>query len=359
MAWKDGMALIEGVWHYRFNVAGVEHYASTHTGNKTTAKLRRDEAREKARAGAASGQPVFVGRCPKVAEVAEAWFKANPEGVTSERNRAIAGQALKVLGTLAQARVDRINVNTVEEWRAAAIKAGRSPAYTNLAVKYLRTWTNWGSDRGLCPRVNLKKLKAAPVQEKAQPFVPAERVPEFLEAVDRLGTHKQARAFVRVLVGMGLRVSEGVGMRWEGFTKGARWRYRPAETKSNRVRVIPVPLWVQEALEGLSQKSEGFVFAGHGGGPPTRMYARGLIKAAGEAVGVVGLTHHGLRRTFTDLVLSGGESDLKDAQELLGHADIETTMVYAKASAWRLERTASSLDSLVPTRRKLGEAQAD
>ncbi|MBO0858179.1 MAG: tyrosine-type recombinase/integrase [Chloracidobacterium sp.] len=52
------------------------------------------------------------------------------------------------------------------------------------------------------------------------------------------------------------------------------------------------------------------------------------LKLACEEAGVHGVTLHTLRHTFgTRLVASG--VDLRTVQELMGHANIKTTMIYA------------------------------
>ena len=69
--------------------------------------------------------------------------------------------------------------------------------------------------------------------------------------------------------------------------------------------------------------------------------------AAKKVPGLEGFHFHRLRHTFTSNLISNGAAS-KDVQELLGHADISTTMnIYAHATREAKRSSARLLDKVV------------
>jgi integrase/recombinase XerD len=115
--------------------------------------------------------------------------------------------------------------------------------------------------------------------------------------------------------------------------------------KGNKERIIPVyERAVQAArnyLEGgrihlLRKADERALFLNQRGQRLTRqglwLIVKGYVKEANLSVPV---TPHTLRHSFATHMLRGG-ADLRNVQELLGHANIATTQVYTQVSNERL-----------------------
>jgi hypothetical protein len=116
-------------------------------------------------------------------------------------------------------------------------------------------------------------------------------------------------------------------MTWENvsFGKGV---ITVEQSKSGRIRHIPMNHDVAEALRALECPRSGSVFKWHGDSIQsiTRSFETALRHA-----GIKRCRFHDLRHAFaTNLVLGG--VDLVTAKELLGHADITMTMRYAHPS---------------------------
>jgi integrase len=73
---------------------------------------------------------------------------------------------------------------------------------------------------------------------------------------------------------------------------------------------------------------------------------RGLKKAVVAAGIVKPVSVHTLRHSFATHLLQGG-TDIRTVQELLGHSDVSTTMIYTHVLKVAAGGTASPLDSLL------------
>jgi integrase/recombinase XerD len=115
--------------------------------------------------------------------------------------------------------------------------------------------------------------------------------------------------------------------------------------KGGKERVIPIYDRAAEAAEAYLSKGrvhllrdpeEKALFLNQRGQRLTRqglwLIVKGYVKEAGLTVQV---TPHTLRHSFATHMLRGG-ADLRNVQELLGHANIATTQVYTQVSNERL-----------------------
>lgn len=148
-------------------------------------------------------------------------------------------------------------------------------------------------------------------------------------------------AALGLMYGAGLRISEALGVARRDAPVGGVDRLRVVG-KGAKARVVPVIAPVRALIatyldlcpHGLDP--DGPLFVGARGGALSPR----LIQLAVERLrGAMGLpdsaTPHALRHSFaTHLLGSGG--DLRSIQELLGHASLSTTQIYAAVDANRL-----------------------
>lgn len=170
-------------------------------------------------------------------------------------------------------------------------------------------------------------------------------VEKLLEAASKRDTPRglRDRAILELLYATGMRVSELVALN-VGDMDLASASVR-CFGKGGRERVIPIYQRAVESAEAylnqgrtrlVRDPEEKALFLNQRGQRLTRqglwLIVKGYVKEAGLKVHV---TPHTLRHSFATHMLRGG-ADLRNVQELLGHANIATTQVYTQVSNERL-----------------------
>jgi integrase len=175
--------------------------------------------------------------------------------------------------------------------------------------------------------------------------IPRVITPEEVQAIlAELG--EPYRTMVLVAACLGLRISEVMGLQWHDFdwenltvlVQRSVVQGRVGETKTEYSR-RPLPLDPDLAASLLQFRAgrfyvgpEDWVFAGDHGRPQwTEMILRNHVAPAAERAGVGKIGWHTFRHTYSTMLRSIG-TDVKVQQELLRHADIQTTMnIYTQA----------------------------
>jgi integrase len=134
-----------------------------------------------------------------------------------------------------------------------------------------------------------------------------------------------------------LRRSEVVGLRWESIQRREdRWAIVDLVGKAGRVRTVPIPVWVKNALDAWAEtvpiisgklfksiRKNGTVW----GDGITQNVVWYVVKSCAKRAGIKALAPHDLRRTCARLCHAAG-GELEQIQLLLGHASVQTTERY-------------------------------
>ncbi|MFH1569806.1 MAG: tyrosine recombinase [Gemmatimonadota bacterium] len=220
---------------------------------------------------------------------------------------------------------------------AALTDAGLSPATVARSISSMRSFHGYLVAHGLSRRDPTGGL-AAPRIDRRPPAVLTRAEVEGLMAVAQ-GSEPLARrdrAILELLYAAGLRVSELTALEEAHLLlDSALVRVCGAGA---RERLLPVGRQAVAALRDYRRLgrpslagpgSGGTFFLSSQGHPLSRMAVWKIIRAAARAAGLERpVSPHTLRHTFAAHLIDGG-ADLRDVQQLLGHADISTTQIYA------------------------------
>lgn len=258
------------------------------------------------------------------------------------------------------------NKATVNAYREELLNQGKSRSSINQALSAIRKLAAEAADNGLVPPTlaygveRVRGVKQEGVRagnwltnEEAEYYIntPIRRWRK--DEIPRLKAIRD-QAILATLIGTGLRRAEIASLTWEMIQKrDGRWAIIDLIGKRSRVRSVGIPIWVKQSLDqwqAASGTENGRVFRAlnkdggltgrvktktgvwtDGNLTPQAIYnivdqnakEAGFIANDGSAT----IAAHDLRRTAAALALKGG-ADLRQIQQMLGHASITTTERY-------------------------------
>jgi integrase/recombinase XerD len=210
----------------------------------------------------------------------------------------------------AQEYLDQLPVKT----RTKARKAAAIRSY----LRHLR-------DEGVLPDGEVLEPRTQRPPRHLPMFLKREKLSRMLES-----TTPRDRALVLTLYATGGRVSEVCALRWCDIDG----RTVRVVGKGRKERVVLLSEQAAAALRELPQTGE-YVFPGRDGGPLSRITAWVIIARLAKRAGVKA-SPHTLRHSFATHLLEGG-ANLRQIQELLGHASIATTQIYTRVEISHLK----------------------
>lgn len=182
-------------------------------------------------------------------------------------------------------------------------------------------------------------LESPTVKQKLPDCLNLNEINAIIDAIDMSKPEgRRNKAMLETMYSCGLRVSELVNLKIselffdEGFVK--------IIGKGNKERIIPIGSVAIEQINlyqtevrsnyKIKQGSEDFLFLSRRGMKITRDVVFDIIKDLAAKCGITKrVSPHVFRHSFATHLLEGG-ADLSAVQEMLGHASITTTEIYAQ-----------------------------
>jgi len=244
--------------------------------------------------------------------------------------------------------VEEIDHLTIREWLASLHSAQKSKSSIARKLAALRTFFQFLVREGLL-ELNPAKLVSTPRQEKKLPnHLSVEEAVRFIESPDtQTDLGKRDRAMLELMYATGVRVAELTTMNLGDID--FRGQLIRVTGKRRKQRVVPFGDPAGEALRSYLKIREKFLFNApvstrdeealfltyQGTRITTRSVGRMVDKYIRLCAGMHNISPHALRHSFATHLLDSG-ADLRDIQELLGHARLSTTQVYTHVSMEKL-----------------------
>jgi integrase/recombinase XerC len=237
---------------------------------------------------------------------------------------------------------------TIREWLSNLHSAHKKKTSVARKLAALRTFFQFLVREGVL-EMNPAKLVSTPRLEKKLPsHLSVEDAVRFIETPD-LNTDlgRRDRAILEFLYGTGVRVSELTKLDINDID--FKSKLIRVTGKRRKQRIVPFGEPALHALMGylsvrqaflnnapLSERDSQALFLNYQGTRiTTRSVGRMIDKYIQICAGIHNISPHSLRHSFATHLLDSG-ADLRDIQELLGHARLSTTQVYTHVSMEKL-----------------------
>lgn len=255
----------------------------------------------------------------------------------------------KVNGKRKDIMVSEIDHITIREWMSALYSENKKRTSIARKLASLRTFFQFLACEGII-EANPAKLVATPRIERKLPIhLSIEDTIRFIETPN-LNTDlgKRDRAILEFIYATGMRVSELVSL----YMRDIHFKEKLVRVtgKGRKQRILP---FGEPALQALihyleesrpvflnncppTARDEQAVFLNYQGTRITsRSVGRMVDKYIKQCPEIKSISPHSLRHSFATHLLDRG-ADLRDIQELLGHARLSTTQIYTQISMEKL-----------------------
>ncbi|MBV9157244.1 MAG: tyrosine recombinase XerC [Acidobacteriaceae bacterium] len=236
--------------------------------------------------------------------------------------------------------VEELTIALVREWLASLYDQGLTVVTIRRKIAAVRAMFKFLRQGGVLSQNVATRLRTPKVSQRLPEVMSAEKTNNLLDAIEagdgvEKPSHERDLAFLEVLYGCGIRLSELVGINLEDFDLREGWlRVRG---KGNKERQVPVGGRAIAAIEqylGVRPAAPGerALFVNSRGTRLGDRQVRRLVKLYALVITGDSTVHpHSFRHAYATHLLSDG-ADLRAIQELLGHARLSTTQKYTHVS---------------------------
>jgi site-specific recombinase XerD len=234
-------------------------------------------------------------------------------------------------------KLTKLNAEILEKYKLHLLEKGNKKVTVNKKLRTIKAIISKAVEWDLLPENPCKKVKLFKQPEGRLRFLTKEEINRLLEVINR----EDVYLYTIILLNTGLRRAEFVNLRWEDvdFKYGIlRVINRDGfTTKNYRNRTIPLSKKTLEAFKRLKELNPE---------KPCTLSQDQLsrvISHYAKKAGLHDVTCHTLRHTFAShLVMKG--IDLVTIKKLMGHLDLNTTLIYAKVTEEHKLKAISSID---------------
>ncbi len=239
----------------------------------------------------------------------------------------------------------------IRTWIVSLSESGTlNNASINRTVASLRSLYRYLRREGLVERDVFAGVTALRTSRRLPSFIPDDRMADVVREVlvrldsDDSRTRRDA-LMVLVFYTCGLRLAELTGIRRDDF--GDDFSTLRVRGKGDKVRMVPLldrvaceikRRFERNSAENICPNGEKSLFLSKRGKPVSRSDVQRSVARLLRECGVQGkCSPHVLRHTFATHLLNDG-ADLREIQELMGHASLKATQVYTHNDIARLRQ---------------------
>ncbi len=275
----------------------------------------------------------------------QAWLKVE-KNVSKHTLRAYTGDLSMFVSFLAKhkaraisiADVSNASLNEFRAWMSRQTMDGRANASRARTLSGLKNFLTWMDKQGIAHNAAIKTVRTPKLPRKLpRPLHQNQAFNILNETGDGHWVSLRDRALFTLLYGCGLRIDEALSL---DIVHLPRDGFLRVMGKGRKERQVPVLSLVEDAInkyrDACPYPEDGTrpLFIGEKNGK--RLHQGVAQKAMRDLRRQLGLpetaTPHALRHSFATHLLQNG-ANLREIQELLGHASLSTTQRYTDINA--------------------------
>ena len=239
-----------------------------------------------------------------------------------------------------------ITLHHISDYLAHCKRRGLSASSIKLVIVAIKIFFRWLQVRGRVARDPAESMSLPRIERYLPETMNELQVDRLLDGVDvNAPRGLRDRAILELLYASGLRVSELVNAKLEFLDFDQRMIR--VTGKGGKTRLVPVGTKACDAIRAyldrarpdcVTKRTGSEIFLStRGGRKLTTVRVWQIVKETAKRAGLeLNVYPHLLRHSFATHLLSNG-ADLRIIQEMLGHADISTTLIYTHVDQQRLK----------------------
>jgi len=273
------------------------------------------------------------------------WLKVE-KNVSKHTLRAYAGDLSQFVTFLSGHKAKSLSISDVSDaslnefraWMSRQTMNGRANSSRARTLSGLKNFLSWMDKQGLAHNAAIKTVRTPKLPRKLPRPLHETQAFRLLESEgDGDWVSLRDRALFTMLYGCGLRIDEALSLNIEHLPREGFLRVVGKGRKERQVPVLPM---VEEALDkyraACPYPEDGTrpLFVGEKNGKRLNQgVAQKAMRDVRRALGLPeNATPHALRHSFATHLLQNG-ANLREIQELLGHASLSTTQRYTDVNA--------------------------
>lgn len=249
---------------------------------------------------------------------------------------------------LNQRQVAQLSVADLADFMVYLSQQGLAPSSISRSIVAMRMYFKFLQLEGVLTENRAELLGSQKLWQRIPEVISPAAIDRFLQAPRRSDVYYQRdRAILETLYASGCRVSEVATLQLadlhlqDGYAKvkgkGSKQRMTPLGEQA----IATISEYLEESRPRLVKgqpNDPNQVFLSRSGRPLRREAIWELVKKYAKVAGIpANFSPHSFRHSFATHMLAGG-ADLRQVQEMLGHASIATTQIYTHVDQTRLKK---------------------
>jgi integrase/recombinase XerC len=225
-------------------------------------------------------------------------------------------------------------------WMSGKAAGGAAASSRARSLSGIKNFLTWLDKQGVAHNAALGAVRSPKLPRKLPRPLQETQAFRLLDTMpDDIWTARRDKALFTLLYGCGLRIDEALGLNINGLPRDGFLR---VIGKGNKERQVPTLPAIEAAINHYraacpyAETPGRPLFVGEKGGRLHQGVAQKAMRDVRRLLGLPeSLTPHALRHSFATHLLQNG-ANLREIQELLGHASLSTTQRYTDIDAKEL-----------------------